>query len=194
MGANSSDADLLQSVGRGRGRGRGGSALIKQRPNDAGYVVLGDFYFDAATNNAYTLDAEAGGFTLTGVSAAIVRAYTLNADAGNYSLTGANAAILHGTVLFAEAGSFTLSGNDATIAVAHTIDCAPGSFAITGGDAEIVYSGDVQPPQPPAPPSGSGGAYNPRLNLNPYHWPIYAPVHPHRPRKRRQNDILFLGR
>ena len=68
---------------------------------------------------AYTLDAEAGGFTLTGVAAAIVQGYALNA----------------------EAGSFTLTGQAATFTQSYTLDCEAGSFTVAGNDAEFVYSG-----------------------------------------------------
>jgi hypothetical protein len=48
MSNNSGDADLLEGLGRGRGRGigRGTSLLVKQNPNDAGYVIWNDFYLD----------------------------------------------------------------------------------------------------------------------------------------------------
>jgi len=65
MGANTSDADKLQ--GLGRSRRRGSLLLIKQSPNAAGGVVWGDFYFDqaavggvtgtAATSQAQTIAA-----------------------------------------------------------------------------------------------------------------------------------------
>ena len=64
MGANSSDADKLD--GLGRGRGRGSSLLIKQNPNDAGSVVWGDFYFDSTTTS-YVISDNTGA-TFSGTS------------------------------------------------------------------------------------------------------------------------------
>ena len=76
--ANTGDADLADGIGRGRGRGS--QLLIKQNPNDAGYVVWGDFYFDAvagggvdgtiatsqAQSSSLALDREIGATTETG--------------------------------------------------------------------------------------------------------------------------------
>lgn len=76
--ANTGDADIADGIGRGRGRGS--QLLIKQNPNDAGYVVWGDFYFDAvagggvdgtittsqAQSSSLALDREIGATTETG--------------------------------------------------------------------------------------------------------------------------------
>lgn len=45
------------------------------------------------------------------------------------------------------------------------------------------------PPQTTAFASGGGPAIGRPLRL-----PVYTPVHARRPRKRRDNDLLFLGR
>lgn len=79
---------------------------------------------------AYTLDAEAGGFTLTGVAAAIVQGYALNAEDGSFTLTGQAATFTQSHVLDCEAGSFTVTGNDA-------------EFVYSGGEAEPTFSGEV---------------------------------------------------
>lgn len=50
MGANSSDADLLQGLGKGKGK----SLLVKQSPNEAGSVVWSDFYFEATGGGGVT--------------------------------------------------------------------------------------------------------------------------------------------
>lgn len=165
MGANTSDADLLQ--GLGRGRGRGASLLIKQSPNEAGSVVWGDLFFDAPTGGAYTLTAEAGSYALTGVAASIVKGYSLNAEAGSFTLTGVaagivkgyaldanagsytlsgfNASLIKGFVLNADAGGYSLSGSDASIVRGYQLTCDAGSYSVSGGDADIVFGAETAP-------------------------------------------------
>ncbi len=81
--ANTGDADLADGIGRGRGRGRGrgGQLLIKQNPNDAGYVVWGDFYFDAAAGGSDAVTATGQGQSVAGTTARTINAIAATSQA-----------------------------------------------------------------------------------------------------------------
>ena len=79
--ANTGDADLADGIGRGRGRGRGGQLLIKQNPNDAGYVVWGDFYFDAAAGGSDAVTATGQGQSVAGTTARTINATAATSQA-----------------------------------------------------------------------------------------------------------------
>lgn len=97
----------------------------------------------------YSLDGEAGSYTLTGVSAALQAARTITAEAGSYSLTGVDAGLSYGHALTAEAGAYTLTGVDASFKTSRTILAAAGSYVVSGQDATFTYT-----------PVGSGSPYS----------------------------------
>lgn len=85
-----------------------------------------------------TLSADAGTFTLTGVSAAFARALRLQAAAGSFTLTGEDADLTTGNPdLAAETGMFTLTGNAAALSRALGLAASSGSFSLTGNAAAL---------------------------------------------------------
>ncbi|MGM5087520.1 hypothetical protein E0H64_17640 [Rhizobium leguminosarum bv. viciae] len=85
-----------------------------------------------------TLTADAGTFTLTGVSAALTRALMLQAAAGAFALMDNDAALTRALKLQATAGAFALTGNDAAFAKALKLQAAAGSFVLTDNDADLT--------------------------------------------------------
>lgn len=75
--ANTGDADLADGIGRGRGS----QLLIKQNPNDAGYVVWGDFYFDAAAGGSDAVTATGQGQSVAGTTARTINAIAATSQA-----------------------------------------------------------------------------------------------------------------
>jgi hypothetical protein len=110
--------------------------------------------------NAYTLDAGAGSYTLTGQAASLLigrvlpagggayslqgqaasllRGYILSAAAGTYNLTGADIAFLRGYVLPADGGSYTLTGAPAALLRSYLLAVEAGAYALTGHDASLL--------------------------------------------------------
>ena len=147
MGANTSDADLLDGLGRGRGRGRGrgSSLLVKQNPNDAGSVVWSDFYFDAPIGGAYTLTAAAGSYSLSGVSANLLKSKRLTANAGSYALNGVTAGVYRAYKIAANAGAYSYTGVAAIVAYTPTannyvLTANVGIYALTGVSSNVLKS------------------------------------------------------
>lgn len=85
-----------------------------------------------------TLTADAGTFTLTGVSAALVRALKLPAADGSFALTGIDADLTTGIPdLVGETGTFTLTGNAAALSRALRLAASSGSFSLAGNAAAL---------------------------------------------------------
>lgn len=91
-------------------------------------------------DSGYSLTADAGSFTLTGVSASLLHNYVLSAAAGSIAVTGASAALKHGYLISAGAGSFALAGSDVTFIAARAIIAEAGSFTLTGEDASLLHA------------------------------------------------------
>ncbi|MBB2841259.1 UNVERIFIED_ORG: hypothetical protein GGE64_005041 [Rhizobium etli] len=85
-----------------------------------------------------TLTADAGTFTLTGISAALLRALKLQAAAGSFALTGIDADLTTGNPdLVAETGTFTLTGNAAALSRALRLAASEGAFSLNGNAAAL---------------------------------------------------------
>lgn len=71
--------------------------------------------------------------------------YSIDADAGSYTLTGSDAALTATRKIAANAGSYTLTGFDATLTTtsAYELVAESGSYTITGFAATFQYSGAV---------------------------------------------------
>lgn len=85
----------------------------------------------------YTITADAGSYTLTGVAAILKSARTMVAVAGSYVLTGTDAALKRGYGIVAEAGSYAITGTAATLTSARRMVAEAGSYALTGTAAAL---------------------------------------------------------
>ena len=91
-------------------------------------------------DRALILNAAFGSFTLTGFAADLAKGYTLNAEPGVFALTGLAAEILATRLLNAEPGSFILAGNDAELLRSLVVNAAAGSFVLSGSAAGLTYT------------------------------------------------------
>lgn len=147
MGANTSDSEFLDGLGRGRGRGRGRgiALLVKQQTNDAGSVVWSDFYFDAVASGSYTLTAATGSYALSGQSANLLKSRVLSAATGGYALNGVAAGLARSRLLTANTGAYVHTGVAANIiytpaANAYVLTANAGSYAFSGVGANLLRS------------------------------------------------------
>lgn len=115
--------------------------------NQAGFKVfdygvwntaLSDADIAFFTNNAYTLTAEVGSFTLTGNNASFNRTIGMTAGTGAFTLTGIDTGLSYGRTLTAETGSFLLTGNDAAFTKGTHLAAGTGVFTLTGNDASFI--------------------------------------------------------
>ena len=99
----------------------------------------------------YELDAQPGGYTVSGTAATLARGIVLDAQPASYTLTGTAATLVRGYNLDAQPGSYTVTGTAATLARGYVVNAAPGSYALTGIAATLdkvtpgVYTLDAQP-------------------------------------------------
>lgn len=106
---------------------------------------LNAFQQDGLPTGSYTLLAETGVFTLTGVAAGLRVARLLTAQTATYSLTGQSVGLLARRYLAAGTGTYTLTGQDATIRAPYRLTAETGVFTLTGRDATLTYSGAPAP-------------------------------------------------
>jgi hypothetical protein len=123
-------------------RRRSDSPLVKQRPGDAGPVVVDDLLFSAAAppSGNYTLTALGGTYTLTGGSAVIERDRRLTANGGSYTLTGASANLNRNRRLTANGGAYTYTGASAILEKDRRLTAVGGAYTYTGAQANITYT------------------------------------------------------
>lgn len=89
------------------------------------------------TSVAYTLDCDAGTFTLTGQAATLSWGAKIDADRGQFILAGNDATLTNGYGIVAEMGAFTLTGRDAALTSVLSMTADVGVFALTGNDAGL---------------------------------------------------------
>lgn len=88
---------------------------------------------------AYTLDAGAGSYTLSGTAAGVLKDSVLGAGAGSYSLSGQAASLLKGYHIDAAIGSYSLSGQDLMFIRDLVISAANGSYVLSGQDVGLLF-------------------------------------------------------
>lgn len=88
--------------------------------------------------SGYTMTADVGTFTLTGVAANLLAALKLTADVGSYVLTGISAGLNKGFSMIADVGSYILTGFDAGLMAARKLTADVGTFVLTGIAANLV--------------------------------------------------------
>lgn len=108
---------------------------LSDRSNNKTFVIAA---FSPVTSVAYTLDCDAGSFTLTGQAATLTTQFKTDADRGTFTLTGIDAELKQGYGIVAEVGSFTLTGYSADLTAAQSLLAETGAFALTGYDAGLT--------------------------------------------------------
>lgn len=129
---------------------RGPIALLRMREANAytltaqtgSYSVSG---VSAGVNHNRLLSASAGSYSLSGVDAIITKGsalnnYVLTAQAGSYSKTGVSASINRGRVLTVSAGSYSLSGVNANLYRNRALTSSAGAYSVSGVSANITYT------------------------------------------------------
>ena len=120
------------------------SPTLTAKDPEIPYLPLED-----AAGGGYTLNGDAGAYTIAGTAATLIHNRVLNGDAGAYVLTGTPATLLHNRVLNADPGAYALAGTDATFVytpsgTVYTLNAEPGAYSISGAGASFVYSGAQQ--------------------------------------------------
>lgn len=92
------------------------------------------------TEAGYTLDADAGAYTLTGQAAGLLAARVLTLDAGEYALTGQAAGLLAARLLAADAGEYALTGQDPGLTAARALGLDTGEYTTTGQDPALTVA------------------------------------------------------
>jgi hypothetical protein len=99
------------------------------------------------TGSTYTLSADSGSFSLSGVNVGLLYPRTMAADVAAFALTGNDATLTHGTVgsytLTADAASFVLTGVDATLSYSSiVIDDSFERSSVNVASSTVVGAGD----------------------------------------------------
>lgn len=87
---------------------------------------------------AFTLDAAAGSYALTGAAAELLAGRALDAVAGSYAVTGQAAQLLAARVISADAGVYVLSGAAAGLLAGRVLVANPGAYVLSGAVAELL--------------------------------------------------------
>lgn len=106
----------------------------------AGSVELVPQWGGAAGAASYTLVADRGAFTYSGVAAGLRAARKLVSAQGTYALTGQAAGLKRGLRIVSNQGSYSLTGNAAGVVAARKLSAAQGSYSLTGIDATLTYT------------------------------------------------------
>jgi hypothetical protein len=89
-------------------------------------------------SGGYSIDANAGSYTVTGVAADLVHNGIISANPGSYALTGVAAGLASGAVITASPDSYSLTGVAATLVADRQLEAVPGSYAKTGTAATLA--------------------------------------------------------
>lgn len=115
------------------------AGLVVTGPASTGVLAaIGELAIGQLTSvsvGAFTLDASAGAYSLSGQSADLGYHRIFAADAGAYTLTGQSAELGKGFVVTADAGAYVLTGQDADLRSG--IDT--GAYVLTGQDAGLQH-------------------------------------------------------
>lgn len=106
-----------------------------------GFTITGQdatFVVGSALQN-YEIDAQPGAFDLTGQTATTLAGKAINAQVGSLTVVGQAATLLRGASLNAQAGSLSISGQAATITATRSLPADAGSYVVTGQDAQLLY-------------------------------------------------------
>lgn len=106
----------------------------------AGSVELVPQWGGAAGAASYTLVADRGTFTYSGVAAGLRTARKLVSALGTYALTGQAAGLKRGLRVVSNQGSYSLTGNAAGLVAARKLAASQGSYSLTGIAATLTYT------------------------------------------------------
>ena len=106
----------------------------------AGTVELVPQWGGAAGAVSYTLAADRGTFTYSGVAAGLRAARKLISAQGTYALTGQAAELKRGLRIVSNQGSYSLTGNAAGMVAARKLAASQGSYSLTGIAATLTYT------------------------------------------------------
>ncbi|MDR6826480.1 hypothetical protein J2X48_000716 [Bosea sp. BE271] len=106
----------------------------------AGSVELVPQWGGAAGAASYTLVADRGTFTYSGVAAGLRTARKLVSALGTYALTGQAAGLKRGLRIVSNQGSYSLTGNAAGVVAARKLAASQGSYSLTGIAATLTYT------------------------------------------------------
>lgn len=136
MGANTRDAPDLTGLFLARRRRRD-SPLVKQSPNEAGSVVLGDLFFETPAGGAITIACAVGNAVAAGAAAQINQAVNLSCSVGNAVAAGTTATINERVTIACTVGNATADGTTAVVNQAVNLSCTPGDAIAAGISAQI---------------------------------------------------------
>lgn len=89
-------------------------------------------------SSGYTLTADAGSFTLTGVAAALTRDYTLTASTASFTLTGTATGFARSKTLVADNASYTVTGIASNLVADRALTAATAAYTLTGTATGLV--------------------------------------------------------
>jgi hypothetical protein len=123
------------------GPAAGGATAYAIDAQPGGYSVSGTA---ATLARGLVINAAPATYAVSGTAASVVRGYNLNAATGTFAATGVAAGLLRALSVNAGPGTFSLAGTaaglDKTTAGAYTIDAQPGTYSLTGTAATLVYT------------------------------------------------------
>jgi hypothetical protein len=93
----------------------------------------------APTNPDITFSAGSGSFSLTGVSATLLKDSEVAAGSGSYDETGTTASLLKDSILAAVGGSYDVTGVVAGLLRDSKLTADPESYALTGVDVNLLF-------------------------------------------------------
>lgn len=83
-------------------------------------------------DSGYSLTADAGSFTLTGISASLRHNYVLSVASGSLTVSGVSAVLKRGHLISANAGAFAETGTAASLRIARRMSAQEAAFTVTG--------------------------------------------------------------
>lgn len=133
---NVAASSVVDLIGNATGR------TVNGAPTLDGAQTLASWNFDGtgSSGTAYSIDAQPGSFTVTGVAATPNRGVSFDAASGSYSITGAAAGLGRSYTLSADPGSYVVTGVLTGLPKSVVIDAVPGNYAITGFQTQLARS------------------------------------------------------
>ena len=93
----------------------------------------------AASGSAYTLTAQTGTFTVTGVNVNLYHADYLSAQTGTFTLSGIAVNLKHGYKLTSQTGTFSLTGIASNLLHGYKAVSQTGTFSLTGQATNLKH-------------------------------------------------------